>query len=61
MVLSDESLEEFIEIYAADFGERLSRDDARVITGRLLSFARLITQPPQESRVSYPQSGPAPT
>ena len=59
MALSDESLDEFVEIYAADFGERLSHDDARVIADRLLSFVRLITQPRHDVDVARPQSDPA--
>ena len=59
MTLSDESLDHFIKIYKADSGERLSRDDARVIAGRLLSSARLITQPQRVEGIPQPQSGPA--
>ena len=58
MVPSDDSLDHFVEIYAADFGERLSREDAKVIADRLLSFIRLITRPSKESGDSSPQSDP---
>ena len=58
MELSDQSLDHFVEIYAADFGKRLSREDAKVIADRLLSFVRLITRPSQEAGDSRPQNDP---
>ena len=56
MELSDQSLDHFVEIYAADFGERLSREDAKVVADRLLSFVRLITRPSREAGDSGPQN-----
>ena len=58
MELSDQNLDHFIGIHAADFGERLSREDAKVIADRLLSFVRLITRPSQEAGDSGPQNDP---
>ncbi len=45
MALRDQDLDEFIDIYAADFGERLTREEIRPIAERLLSFVRLISKP----------------
>ena len=58
MELSDQSLDHFVEIYTADFGERLSCEDAKVIADRLLSFVRLITRPSQEAGVPVPKTIP---
>ena len=46
MVLSDASLDEFIAIYAEEYGEQLSREEARPIATRLLTFIRLISNDP---------------
>jgi hypothetical protein len=41
MRVSDEQLDEFIRGYEATFKEPLSRDEARIMTGRLLELYRL--------------------
>lgn len=46
MALSDASIDEFIEIYAEEYGERLTREEARPIATNLVNFFRLISRPP---------------
>ena len=46
MILSDTSLDEFIAIYAEEYGEQLSREEARQVATRLLTFVRLISEDP---------------
>ena len=46
MALSDASLDEFIAIYAEEYGEQLSREEARIVAMRLLTFVRLISNDP---------------
>jgi|CXWL01.1.fsa_nt_gi hypothetical protein len=49
MTLSDASLDEFIEIYAQEFDERLTREEARPIATNLVNFFRLMLKlPPKE-------------
>lgn len=43
MILSDASLDEFIAIYAEEYGEQLSREEARAAAMRLLTFVRLMS------------------
>lgn len=42
MDLSEESIQEFIEIYKQEFGEELSRDNAEDMAKKLLSLYRFI-------------------
>lgn len=46
MILSDASLDEFIAIYADEYGEQLSREEARPVATNLVSLFRLISSPP---------------
>lgn len=43
MKLSSESVQEFIDIYKAEFGEDLTYDEAENMGSELLSFYQLIT------------------
>ena len=45
MALSDTSLDEFIAVYAEEYGEHLSREVARPIATNLVNFFRLISRP----------------
>lgn len=44
--VSEESLDEFIEIYERVEGEHLPREEARVIANNLVNLYRLIMRPP---------------
>ena len=46
MMLSNANLDEFIAIYADEYGEPLSREEARQVAARLLTFVRLISEDP---------------
>ena len=46
MAISDASLDEFIAIYAEEYGEQLSREEARPIATNLVNLFRLISRPP---------------
>ena len=45
MAISDESLDEFIDLYANEFGEHLSRAEARPIATNLVNLYRMVMQP----------------
>ena len=47
MAISDASVDEFIAIYAEEYGEQLSREEARPIATNLVSLFRLISRAPQ--------------
>lgn len=44
MQLSNEALAEFVELWRQEFGEELSRDEARIRAERLLDFYLLLAQ-----------------
>ena len=46
MALSDECLDEFIDLYANQFGEHLTRAEARPIATNLVNLYRMVMQPP---------------
>ena len=46
MTISDASLDEFIAIYAEEYGEQLSREEARPIATNLVNLFWLIAHPP---------------
>lgn len=45
MQISDEDLEEFIRLYAAEFGEQLSKAEASEIAGRFVDLYTLLAEP----------------
>ncbi len=59
MALTDAELDEFIAIYADEYGERLSREAARPIAANLVNLFRLISQPPPNAESPHSQSDPA--
>lgn len=59
MVLSDTSLNEFVAIYAEEYGEQLSREEARPIATNLVNLFRLISRPPPNEVAAQTQSDPA--
>ena len=46
MAVSEQRLDEFIEIYERVEGERLPREEAREMANNLVTLYRLIMQPP---------------
>ena len=46
MAVSDESLDEFINLYANEFGVQLTRAEARPIATNLVNLYRMVMQPP---------------
>lgn len=47
MTLSEEQIDEFIEIYRREFGEPISREDAMSMARRLVNLYRLFLVPPR--------------
>ena len=45
MRITDEALEEFIKLYAEEFGTTLSADEAREVGSNLLDLYLLLIQP----------------
>ncbi len=63
MQISDEDLEEFTRLYAAEFGEKLSKAEASEIAGRFVDLYTLLAEPlPSEQEgAAMPQPhNPAP-
>lgn len=59
MAISDASLDEFIAIYAEEFGEHLSREEARPIATNLINLLRLISRPLPNEVAPPSQTDPA--
>lgn len=59
MAISDTSLDEFIAIYAVEYGEQLSREEARPIATNLVNLFRLISRPPPNEMAGRSQTDPA--
>ena len=59
MALSDASLDEFIAIYAEEYGDQLSREEARPIATNLVNLFRLISCPPPNEVVPPAQTDAA--
>lgn len=61
MQIDDKELQEFMALYEAEFGERLSKDDASEAAGNLAELYALLSEPlPEEHRPSVsPDSNPA--
>ena len=59
MALSDASLDEFIAIYAEEYGEQLSREKARPIATNLVNLFRLISRPPPNEAAPQSQTDAA--
>ena len=49
MTLSDQDIDEFIEIFAKEYGERLTREEARPIATNVVTLYRLIMRPLQKN------------
>ena len=45
MQISDEDLEEFMRLYTAEFGERLSKEEASEVAGRFVDLYTLLAEP----------------
>ena len=59
MAISDQSLDEFIELYASEFGERLTRAEARPIATNLVKLYRMVMQPSSNPCADPSQIDPA--
>ena len=59
MAISDESLDQFIDLYANEFGEHLTRAEARPIATNLVNLYRTVMQPPQNPGAEAPPIDPA--
>jgi hypothetical protein len=46
MRISDEALDEFVEIYTKEFGEDISRDEASEMATRILMLYALLSKKP---------------
>lgn len=46
MAISDADIDQFITLYAEEYSEQLSREDARPIAVNLINLFRLISQSP---------------
>jgi hypothetical protein len=52
MPISNECIDEFIPLYEKACGEKLSRDEARIRAGQLITLYRLLMQPLPEHQES---------
>ena len=55
MQLSDETIEEYIQIYEEDFGETLTLAEARIIVTRLMALYEVICTLLPEERANIPE------
>lgn len=57
MRITDEALEEFIKLYAEEFGETLSADEAREVGSNLLELYLLLIQltPKEQAAMEEPK------
>lgn len=58
MAISEESLDEFIDIYERTEGERLERESARDIATNLVNLYRLIMRPPPNEQAQTAPAAP---
>jgi len=52
MHISDEALDEFIEIYKAEFGDDISRSEASEMASRLIKLYKLLSTKPSAKKYS---------
>lgn len=58
MRVNDKALEEFIQLYAAEFGETLSTDEAREVASNLLELYLLLLRPTPKEQAAMEEPKP---
>jgi hypothetical protein len=58
MAVSEESLDEFIEIYERVHGERLPHEEAREVATNLLNVYKLLLSSPEQASQTSPEGPP---
>lgn len=55
MQISDEALDEFIQIYKKEFKKKLARAEAREMASRLLTLYELLVRKLSNEKLSHPK------
>lgn len=59
MAVSEENLDEFIDIYERTEGDHLPREEAREVANNLVNLYRIIMQPPPHEQVQNADEAPS--